>query len=71
MEIKGKLQLILALTEGQGKNGPWKKQDFIIETMDNFPKKICMNVWGDKIEDLKKYKIDEVVQLLVSIFSLI
>ena len=69
MEIKGKLQIILALTEGQGKNGPWKKQDFVIETMDNYPKKICMNVWGDKVDELKKYKIGDVITCSLDISS--
>lgn len=69
MEIKGKLQLILAVTEGQGKNGPWKKQDFVIETFDNFPKKICMNVWGEKVDELKRYKIGDVLTCSLDISS--
>ncbi len=69
MEIKGKLQIILAVTEGTGKNGPWKKQDFVIETFDNFPKKICMNVWQDKVDELKKYKIGDVITCSLDISS--
>ena len=69
MEIKGKLQIILALTEGSGKNGPWKKQDFVLETLDNYPKKICMNVWGDKVDDLKKYKIGDIITCSLDISS--
>jgi hypothetical protein len=69
MEIKGKLQIILPLTEGQGKNGPWKKQEFVIETMDNYPKKICMNVWGDKVDDLKRYKLGDIITCSLDISS--
>lgn len=49
MEIKGKIIEILKLQEGSGKNGPWKKQDIIIETESKYPRKICIAVWGDKI----------------------
>lgn len=35
---------------GAGKNGPWKKQEFLIETMDQYPKKVIFSVWGDKVD---------------------
>lgn len=69
MEIKGKLQIILALTEGQGKNGPWKKQEFVIETIDNYPKKVVMHVWGEKVEELKKYNIGDMITCSLDITS--
>ncbi|MEP6700606.1 MAG: DUF3127 domain-containing protein, partial [Bacteroidota bacterium] len=50
MEITGKLLQLLTLQTGTGKNGPWKKQDFIIETGDMYPKKVCIAAWGDKID---------------------
>lgn len=69
MEIKGKLQILLALVEGQGKNGPWKKQEFVIETLDNYPKKVVMHVWGEKVDDLKKYKIGDLITCSLDISS--
>ena len=50
MEIAGKIVQVLPLQTGEGKNGPWKKQDFVLETDAQYPKKICIAVWGDKIE---------------------
>lgn len=50
MEISGKIQQLLPLQTGQGKNGTWKKQEFILETGDAYPKKVCIAVWGDKID---------------------
>lgn len=50
MDISGKVLQLLPLTTGQGKNGQWKKQDFILETADTYPKKVCIAVWGDKID---------------------
>ncbi|MDD2799184.1 MAG: DUF3127 domain-containing protein [Bacteroidales bacterium] len=56
MEITGKIVQLLPLQTGQGKNGVWKKQDYIIEFGDQYPKKVCFNIWGDKIDtfDLKE-----------------
>ena len=50
MEIAGKIVQVLPLQTGEGKNGPWKKQDFVLESDAQYPKKICIAVWGDKIE---------------------
>jgi hypothetical protein len=51
MEIKGRLVQVLPAQTGAGKNGPWKKQDIIIETQGQYPKKVCVSVWGDKITE--------------------
>lgn len=50
MEITGTLVHILPLQTGQGKNGQWKKQDFVLEIPGSFPKKACFSAWGDKID---------------------
>jgi hypothetical protein len=49
MQLTAKLLTLLPLQTGKGKNGDWKKQDLIVETGDTYPKKICISVWGDKI----------------------
>jgi len=51
MNIKSKLIKVLPLQSGTGKNGEWKKQDIIVETEGQYPKKICISIWGDKIDD--------------------
>jgi hypothetical protein len=50
MEIQGKVSLLLPLQTGQGKNGQWKKQDFILETEGQVSRKINFSVWGEKID---------------------
>lgn len=50
MELSGKIVQLLALQKGDGKNGGWKKQEFVIETSGNYPKKVCFSLWGDKID---------------------
>lgn len=49
MQLTAKLLTLIPLQTGKGKNGDWKKQDFIVKTGDTYPKKICISVWGDKI----------------------
>lgn len=50
MELEGKILQINPLQTGEGKNGTWKKQEFIIETKSQYPKKVCIMAWGDKID---------------------
>jgi Domain of unknown function (DUF3127) len=50
MQLTAKLIQLLPLQTGTGKNGQWKKQDIIVETEATYPKKICISVWGDKID---------------------
>lgn len=59
MEIQGKIAQILPLASGVGQASgkAWSKQEYILETLDSqYPKKICFNLWGDKIQqfDLKE-----------------
>ena len=50
MELKGKVIQLLAMQTGMGKKGQWKKQEFIVETQAQYPKKVCLSAWGDKID---------------------
>jgi len=68
MDISGKIIQLLPTQEGQGKNGPWKKQEFILETGDTYPKKVCIAVWGDKI-DLKSFKMGDAVDVSFDVES--
>ena len=51
MQLTAKLTQILPIQTGNGKNGIWKKQDIILETVEQFPKKACVTLWGDKIDE--------------------
>src|SRR5690606_337485 len=51
MEISGTVVSLLPLQSGQGKNGTWKKQEFILETPGQYPKKVCLSLWGDKVDE--------------------
>jgi hypothetical protein len=60
MEIKGKVIQLLQPQTGMGKKGQWKKQEFILETQSQYPKKVCLSVWGDKIDQYKLNTGDQV-----------
>jgi len=68
MDISGKIIQFLQVQSGQGKNGTWKKQEFILETGDNFPKKVCIAVWGDKI-DMGSFKTGDLVDVSFDVES--
>lgn len=50
MEIQGKLIEIYEPITGEGRNGQWKRQDFVLETVSQFPRKICFSTTGDKVD---------------------
>jgi len=51
MKITAKLTEVLPLQTGISKNGQWRKQDIIVETEGQYPKKICFSIWGDNIKE--------------------
>ena len=53
MELKGKVIQLLQMQTGMGKKGQWKKQEFIVETQAQYPKKVCLSAWGDKIDQFR------------------
>lgn len=69
LEITGKVVAKLPQQSGQGKNGPWIKQDFIIETQEQFPKKVCISLWGDKAKELDTFAIGENLKAGINVES--
>ena len=53
MEITGTVVSLLPMQSGQGKNGTWKKQEFILETPGQYPKKVCLSLWGEKVDEIR------------------
>ena len=60
MDITGKVDLLLPLQTGQGKNGTWKKQEFVLLIEGTYPKKVCFSLWGDKIDQANLKAVDQV-----------
>ena len=68
MDISGKIKQVLALETGEGRNGTWKKQQFVIETQDDYSKNICFTVWGDRI-DFSTININDTVKVFFEVES--
>ena len=68
MEITGKIINILPETSGTSARGEWKKQDFILETQDQYPKKVCISNWNNKI-DLNSLGKDAIITASINIES--
>jgi len=51
MVLQGKIIAVLEPRSGESARGPWKAQDFVIETHDAYPKKMVFSVFGaDRLE---------------------
>ena len=51
MEVKGKIIQKFDLQSGTSKAGnPWKKQNYLLETLDSFPRKIYFDFFGDRAD---------------------
>ena len=69
-EISGKIFTILPSQSGQGQNGNWVKQQFVIETAtDRYPKKICFVAWNDKAEMISRMKAGDEVKVAFDLES--
>jgi len=63
IEIEGKVIKVLPEQKGEGKNGPWTKQEFVIETFGQYPSNIVFNGWNDKADQIKKLGLGDLVKV--------
>lgn len=70
LEITGKLISKLSLLTGTSKSGNnWQKQEFVIETLDQYPKKVCAQLWGDKTDQLSQFEIGSTLKVSFDVES--
>jgi hypothetical protein len=63
LELTGKLIQVMPEQSGTGKAGPWTKQEFVIETLDQYPRKVCFNFWNEKAGVLKTLQEGDLVKV--------
>ncbi len=51
MQITAKINQILPIQTGTSAKGEWRKQNIIVDTMTDISRKICITIWGDKINE--------------------
>jgi len=70
LELQGKFIQLLEKQSGAGKNGSqWEKQDFIVETMEQYPKKVCISAWGDKVNEVSGVRPGDVLKVSFNVES--
>jgi hypothetical protein len=70
VELKGRMIKKLPVVNGESRNGnKWEKQEFVIETEEQYPRKICISVWGDRVRELEKFQEGDMVIASVNIES--
>lgn len=63
MEVTGRVIKLLPVASGTSARtgNPWMSQEFVLETHDQYPKKICIRMYGeDKIKNLNIKEGEEV-----------
>lgn len=70
MEVKGKIIKKMDLVTGVAKSSgnPWKKQDYVLETLDTYPKTIAFDFFGDRA-DQYNFEVGDVINLKFDIES--
>jgi len=70
MEVVGKIIQVLPAQEGVGRNGnPWKVQPYVLETFDQYPRKVHFEVFGEERIKQNPCDIDQVVTVSFDIES--
>ena len=64
MELQGKVIAVLPEKSGVSARGEWKAQSYVIETHEQYPKKLCFDVFG--ADRLAQFNIQSGEELLVS-----
>jgi len=69
MEIEGKIILKLPALSGTSKAGnPWSKQEYVLETVENYPKKVYFDFFGDKAQQYN-FEVGDFIRLSFDIES--
>lgn len=70
MEIVGKIIQVLPAQEGVGKNGnPWKVQGYVLETQEQYPRKVQFEIFGEDRIKNNPCEIDQLVTVSFDIES--
>lgn len=64
MDLQGKVIAVLPERSGVSARGEWKAQSFVIETHENYPKKLCFDVFG--ADRLAQFNIQSGEEIIVS-----
>lgn len=62
LTVEGKLISVLPKQEGEGRNGHWQRQSFVIEMQrGSYPTPVCFDVWGDQVNTLASLQVGDIL----------
>jgi Domain of unknown function (DUF3127) len=61
LELEGKVVVLLAEQSGTGASSgkAWRKQSFVLETEEQYPKKVVFDAWNDTVDAIKQLQVGE------------
>ena len=57
MEFTGKVIVVLPVKSGTSQKGEWKSQQYVLETEEQYPKRLLVDVFGD--DKINQFAIKE------------
>ncbi|HZH71080.1 MAG TPA: DUF3127 domain-containing protein [Mariniphaga sp.] len=70
LKIKGTIQQILNVESGVSRAGnEWKKQEFVLETTEQFAKKVCFTLFNDKLSLIDNINTGDEVEVSFNLES--
>lgn len=68
LEIEGKVKTVLPLREGEGRNGHWSSQDFVVEIPGQYPRDVAVTVFNGRV-DIASLAIGDNVKVSIDLSS--
>lgn len=69
MQIIGKLIQRNEPVTGTSQRGEWKKMEIIIETIETYPKKVCIICWNECVDEANAFELGKTLAIDISIES--
>ncbi len=64
MNISGKVVQVLPIQTGTSKAGnPWQKQEFVLDQGGQYPRKVCISLFGDNVAKIPQVGQDVMVSV--------
>ncbi len=70
LQLKGKIEQLLKSESGVSRAGKeWQKQEFVVETIEQFPRKVCFTLFNDKLSLLEPIREGDEVEVSFNLES--
>lgn len=69
MELQGIIIKIEPSFTGTGANGTWHKQQFVIQTLEQHPKKVAFELWNEDVRSFASRKVGNVIKVFFNVES--